>query len=177
MSRQFFLGLFAVGVVLFLLWGPLRVLLFGGSLDRGAAGEWVGTMTIPESYPRPGAPGAIQSPLQVPLKAAIYMKLSSSDGFMREYSGPGEIQIAGGASAIPFRLGSFRIHTPEIRAQGAFISKGFLETTLGHCTFQSGLIHLENTAMGSMSDGVSFTADLHRGTKATYQEAVQSLNK
>ena len=47
----------------------------------------------------------------VPLKAAVYLKLSVSDGFMDEYSGPGELHVAGDTNTILFRLNTLRIAT------------------------------------------------------------------
>ena len=175
MSRHFLLSLAACGLVCWLLWGPMRALLFGGSaFSRGASGEWVGTMQITEGYPPPHQPEASEGTAAVPRQAAMYVHLPVSDSFLHEYSGPGELHVVGDAAALPLRLGSFRMNSPGERGKGAFISEGFLDTTV-HGTFRPGQIQLENSAMGTRNDGVSFTAELHPGSKSDYQKLFESI--
>ena len=176
MNRQFWLGVFAVAVVLFVLWGPLRALLFGGSLGSGASGEWVGTMTITEGYPYPPVADFDHRPLATPLKAAVYLKLAISDGFMHEYSGPGELHIQGDTSPIPCRLGAFRIHPPEAHAKGAFGSQGFVDDGIKG-SFSPGTIQFEHTAWPTQGHNrVAFSVELHHGTKADYQDLWRFLS-
>ncbi|GAA3753562.1 hypothetical protein [Terriglobus aquaticus] len=175
MSRQFLLGVAFVALIIFLLWGPLRRLVFGASAGRGAAGEWVGTITITDGYPRPAEGTLVRKPLATPLHGAVYVKLSTSDGFMQEYSGPGQIHLKGHAEDLAFRLGSFRIHPPEIRAQGAFLCKGLLEDGVTG-TYQPNAIHIEHRySPGTMDGSVAFTIDLHRGSESDYQQLQKSL--
>jgi len=166
LTRRPVLTLIAAIVIGWVVWQPVRALLFGGRVfSKGAAGEWVGTMEV--VYP-------VQPAMEKPpaRRAVIHFKLGVTDSFMDEYGGPGELTIAGQPRAIQFRIGAFRLHTPDSRVSTAFIAPGFLDTGLSECTFTGDKI----TLFSDDSQGANFTANLHRGTVEEYQRLVSDLH-
>jgi len=165
LTRRPVLTLIAALVIGWVVWQPVRALLFGGRVfSKGAAGEWVGTMDV--TYPV--GPGEDRAPAK---KAVIHFKLESTDAFMGEYSGPGEITVAGQSKPISLRIVGFRLHTPDPRVNTTFLAPGFVDARLNECTFNPDKITL-------LSDGpedVNFTANLHRGTIEEYQRLVSDL--
>ena len=95
---------------------------------------------------------------------------------MDEYSGQGEIQIDGDAQRIPFRLGSYRLHSPDTYAKGAFISKGFYEGGM-EGTFTGGSLSFQNDPMSNVVvPQPKFVIDLKRGSKQSFEQAAKDQN-
>jgi hypothetical protein len=165
LTRRPVLTLIAALVIGWVVWQPVRALLFGGRVfSMGAAGEWVGTMEV--VYP-------VQPAIEKPpaRRAVIHFKLGVTDSFMDEYGGPGELMIAGQPKAIQLRIGAFRVDPHSTRVETAFISPGFQDTTLHECIFTGDKI----TLFSDESQGANFTANLHRGTIEEYQRLVSAL--